>query len=203
MAIGLRERKKQETRQEIFEAAQRLFGRHGFDKVTVAAVAREADVSEMTVFNHFPTKEDLFYEGMQVFEEQLLEAVRNRPRGDTALDAFRRRVLEGASSLEARGRAEAIVRAGRIIASSPSLRARESQIVDDYTRRLAELLPGDVEASVAAATLMAAHRALVAWTRRRAAAGDRGPALAEGFRRQARRAFGRVERGLGDYAIKA
>jgi len=200
---GLRERKKQQTRQDIFDASQRLFARHGFEKVTVAAIARAANVSEMTVFNHFPTKEDLFYGGMQDFEEQLIEAVRTRRRGQTALDAFRYRVLEGASTLDSPERAEAIVRSGRVIAASPSLQARERQIVDVYTERLAELLPGDVEAAVAAAALMAAHRALVVFTRRQAAAGERGPALAGAFRTQAGRVFGRLERGLGGYAARA
>ena len=201
--IGLRERKKQQTRQQIFEVSQRLFARRGFDKVTVADIAQGANVSEVTVFNYFPTKEDLFYAGMQVFEERLVEAVRDRPSGESALRAFRRRVLEGAASLEAGERADAIVRAGRIIASSHSLQSRERQIIDQYTARLADLLPGDIEAKVAAATLMAAHRALVAYIRERAAAGRRGRSLAEDFRKQARRAFGRLERGLEDYAVRA
>ncbi len=197
---GLRERKKQRTREDIFDASQRLFARRGFDSVTVADVAREANVSEMTVFNHFPTKEDLFYAGMQFFEEQLVEAVAKRPPGESALDAFRRRVLLGASNLALPQRAEAILRAGRIIASSPSLQARELQIVDEYTERLAAALSAGVEARVVAASLMAAHRALVAYTREQIAAGRRGPGLAEDFRRRARRVFGRLERGLGDYA---
>lgn len=197
---GLRERKKQRTREDIFDASQRLFARRGFDSVTVADVAREANVSEMTVFNHFPTKEDLFYAGMQFFEEQLVEAVAKRPPGESALDAFRRRVLLGASNLALPQRAEAILRAGRIIASSPSLQARELQIVDEYTERLAAALSAGLEARVVAASLMAAHRALVAYTREQIAAGRRGPGLAEDFRRRARRVFGRLERGLGDYA---
>ena len=167
---GLRERKKQRTREDIFDASQRLFARRGFDSVTVADVAREANVSEMTVFNHFPTKEDLFYAGMQFFEEQLVEAVAKRPPGESALDAFRRRVLLGASNLALPQRAEAILRAGRIIASSPSLQARELQIVDEYTERLAAALSAGLEARVVAASLMAAHRALVAYTREQIAA---------------------------------
>jgi AcrR family transcriptional regulator len=201
--VGLRERKKQQTRRQIFEVSQRLFGRRGFEAVTVAEVAEAANVSEMTVFNYFPTKEDLFYEGMQVFEQGLVEAVRDRARGESALAAFRRRVLEGASNLDARERADAIVRAGRIIAASPSLQARERQIVDRYTERLADVLSGDIDAKVTAASLMAAHRALVAYIRERAGSGRRGPGLAEDFRRQARRAFGRLERGLGGYAVRA
>ncbi|TMD28420.1 MAG: helix-turn-helix transcriptional regulator, partial [Chloroflexi bacterium] len=62
--VGLRERKKQQTRQQIFEASQHLFARRGFAEVKVAEVAEAANVSEMTVYNYFPTKEDLFYAGM-------------------------------------------------------------------------------------------------------------------------------------------
>ena len=69
--LGLRQRKKQQTRQAIYEAARRLFAARGFDRITVAEVAREANVSEVTVFNYFPTKEDLFYAGMHFFEEEL------------------------------------------------------------------------------------------------------------------------------------
>ena len=209
MAAGLRERKKQKTREEIFEAARELFDKRGFESVTVAEVARAADVSQVTVFNYFPTKEDLFYAGMQFFEEQLLEAVRSRPPGEPAIKAFRRRVVEGAENLGARQRAETIVRSGRIIASSPSLVAREREIVERFTERLAELLaaetrskPDDVEPLAAAAAMMGTHRALVAYTRRRVLAGHRGTSLVDDFRTQARRAFARIEKGLEGYAVR-
>jgi AcrR family transcriptional regulator len=210
VSAGLRERKKQQNRQAIFDAARRLFDRRGFDGVSVAEIAREADVSEVTVFNYFPTKEDLFYGGMEFFEEQLLEAVRNRPRGESALKAFRRRVAEGAANLAARDRVEAIVRSGEAIGASPALVAREREIVERYTRSLAAILaaetgadPDDVEPVAAAAALMGAHRALVSYTRRRVLAGRRGRGLVEDFRTQTRRAFARLDRGLGGYAVKA
>jgi len=206
---GLRERKKQQTRQLIFDAAQRLFARRGFDRVTVAEIAREADVSEVTVFNYFPTKEDLFFGGLEAFEEQLVEAVRNRPRGESALKAFRRRVLEGGENLGDADRAAAIRRAGSSIGPSAALRARERDVVETYTRRLAEVLaaetrsdPDDVEPTVAAVAMMSAHRALVAHVREQVAAGKRGRALADDFKTQARRAFARIERGLGGYAVR-
>src|SRR5580700_4913701 len=78
---GLRERKKQRTRQLIAETARALFVERGFDAVPVAEVARHADVSEATVFNYFQTKEDLVFQGMQAFETEMLDAVRNRPAG--------------------------------------------------------------------------------------------------------------------------
>ena len=55
----------------------------------------------------------------------------------------------------------------------------------------------------AAAAMMSTHRALVAYTRTRVLAGHRGARLVEDFRTQARRAFARLERGLGDYAVRA
>ena len=58
---GLRERKKRQTREAIAQAAMALFVARGFDAVTVADVARAADVSEKTVFNYFPAKEDLVF----------------------------------------------------------------------------------------------------------------------------------------------
>src|SRR5437868_14238818 len=117
---GLRERKKQQTRQQIFEAARKLFAERGFDAVTVADIARLADVSEVTVFNYFPNKEDLFFAGMQFFEEQLLQAVRMRPRGEPAIRALKRRLLESVDSLGDRGRIAQILKAGDATRSRPA-----------------------------------------------------------------------------------
>src|SRR2546426_12222848 len=111
---GLRERKKQQTRQLIFEAARKLFEAKGFDRVSVAEIARAADVSEVTVFNYFPTKEDLYYGGMQFFEEELIESVRGRPTGEAVIKAFRRPLLAGAPRLETRQSARAISTAAKL-----------------------------------------------------------------------------------------
>jgi AcrR family transcriptional regulator len=207
--LGLRERKKQQTRQEIFDAARRLFAERGFDAVTVAEVARAANVSEVTVFNYFPSKEDLFYGGMQFFEEQLLEAVRTRPRGESPLKALRRRLLDSAEDLRSKERIDAILKAAATVSASPSLVARERDIVERYTQRLAELLAaetgvdaGEVEPLAVAAALFGAHRALVAYVRKRVLAGGRGAALVEDARAQIRRAYARLDRGLGDYDIR-
>lgn len=210
ISTGLRERQKQQTRQLIFETASRLFAERGFDAVTVAEVARAADVSEMTVFNHFPTKEDLCFAGMEFFEERLLDAVRGRAEGVSALEAFRRLVIDGCSRLAAEESAEVIAKAAALISGSPSLEVREREIVARYTQRLAELLaletgagPSDVEPWGVASALMGAHRALVAYVRGSALAGRRGPELAATARSQARRAFARLDSGLADYATRS
>jgi len=206
---GLRERKKQQTRVLIAQAANRLFAERGFDAVTVAQVAQAANVSEVTVFNYFPTKEDLFYGGMQFFEERLLEAVRERMPGESVLEAFRRPVLEGLKRLASDEPAEVIAAAGRLISASPTLEAHEREIVARYTRLLAELLaeeagarPGDVEAIGVASALMGVQRALVGYVRSSVLAGRRGPRLVADARSQAVRGFGRLEKGLAGYGRK-
>jgi AcrR family transcriptional regulator len=208
--LGLRERKKQRTRGLIFETAARLFAERGFDAVTVAEVARAADVSEVTVFNYFGSKEGLFFGGMEFFEERLLSAVRERAPGESVLAAFRRPVLDGFDGLAADERAAVIALVARLISGSPALRVRELEIVGRYTRQLADLLSQDegasaatVEAAVVANALMGAHRALVEYVRGRVLAGRRGRPLAAEARSQAVRAFSRLESGLASYAIRS
>jgi AcrR family transcriptional regulator len=206
---GLRERKKQQTRELIAEAARRLFADRGFDAVTVAQVAQAANVSEVTVFNYFPTKEDLVYGGMQFFEEKLLAAVRDRGPGESVLDAFRRPVLEGLKPLAADERTEVIAAAASLISASLALAAHEREIVARYTRLLAEQLAkeagtelGDVEAFAVASALMGVQRALVEYVRNSILAGRSGPRLVSDARSQAMRGFGRLEKGLADYRRK-
>jgi AcrR family transcriptional regulator len=207
--MGLRERKKEQTRHAIGETARRLFAERGFDAVTVAEVARAADVAEATVFNYFPTKEDLFYSGMVAFEAELVQAVGDRPPGESAIAAFRRFIVAGADRLAAEEVAETISAAGRIVTASPTLLAREREIVERYTEELARVLAeetgaaaDDLEPRAAAGALMSAHRALVAQVRGAVLAGTRGPELAALARTQATRAFDVLERGLGGYAVR-
>jgi AcrR family transcriptional regulator len=207
--VGLRERKKRQTRQLIAETAMRLFGERSFDAVTVAEVARAADVSEGTVFNYFPSKEDLFYDQMESFEEALLEAVRERAPGESVLAAFRRFVLERSGRLAAEETADVITTAARLVAASPALQAREREIVDRSTRSLAALIAEETGASntdteplTVATALMGAQRALTALVHMSVLTGDRGPKLAAKVRAQGRRAFARLEHGLSDYAVR-
>jgi len=205
--IGLRERKKQQTRQAILEAASSLFDERGFETVTVAEVAQAADVSEGTVFNYFPTKEDLFYGQMEDFEATLLEAIRDRPAGQPVSKAFARALLERSSRLASEDRAELIAKAARTIDASPSLQAREREVVEHTTRSLAALLAEetaaratDAEPLAVAAALTGVQRALTVYVRASILAGRSGPKLAADVRAQARRAFARLDAGLADYA---
>jgi AcrR family transcriptional regulator len=212
--MGLRELKKRQTRQQIAETAWRLFTDRGFDRVTVAEVARAAQVAEATVFNYFATKEDLFYWRLEAFEARLLEAVRSREAGEPVLAAFRRHLLQRGGLLgqvEA-GDQEALQRlrtVSRMIAASPALLAREQQALARTADALAGLLAaetgaadGDVRAHVAANALIGVHRALIDCTRRRVLADDRLDRLAADVHRAGQRAFALLEHGLGGYAAK-
>jgi AcrR family transcriptional regulator len=208
MTTGLRERKKQQTRELIAQTARRLFLERGFDHVPVAEIARAADVSEKTVFNYFPRKEDLVYFQLEAFEEELLAAVRDRAGGESVLDAFSRFVLQRRGLLaepdpEAAERLAALT---RMITESPALLAREREIFERYTDSLARLLaeetgaaPDDVEPRVVATALMGVHRALVDFTRRRIVAAERNPRLHRRVRAQGRRALETLGRGLEGY----
>ncbi len=209
----LRERKKQQTRQAIAAAAFEMFAERGFDAVTVAAVARRADVSEATVFNYFPTKEDLVYGRLAEFEEALVRTVRERAPGRSVIAAIGAFLLEQRGLLGAGdpGSHARLVTVNRIIAASPSLLARERQIYDGYTRTLAAVIAEqrgvdpddveswDVESWVVANAIIGVHRGLVEYVRRNALAGRTGSSLARRVRAEAERALAVLDRGLAGY----
>jgi AcrR family transcriptional regulator len=207
--LGLRERKKRQTRQAIAEAAKRLFLERGFEQVSVAEVARAADVSEQTVFNYFPTKEDLVFERMGTFEDELLAAVRERPEGETPLHAFVQFILDRSDSAMAGDGRRRVAELTRLVSVSPSLMARERQIVATYTDALAASLaeesgaaPYDIEPRLAAEAMMAFHRSLIDFARRRASSRKRSADLAAEIRKAGERALTLLESGLGQYAVR-
>src|SRR5436305_13470184 len=121
--VGLREAKKLHTRQAIANEAMRLFVTRGFDAVTVAEVAEAAGVSEKTVFNYFPAKEDLVFPEGGARWEVLLESIRERPPGTSLVTPFRHATHELLDHV-ASGDVEQIVARPRLAMASPALRGR-------------------------------------------------------------------------------
>jgi len=202
--LGLRERKKLRTRQLISETAVRMFAERGFDAVPVAAVARAAEVSEATVFNYFPTKEDLIYQGMEAFEDELLGAVRDRPAGESIVAAFGRFVLQPRGFLAApdQDRARFLIAVSTMIADSPALQAREREILARYTASLAALID-DLRPWVVARALIGTHQSLIAFVRRHLADGSVDHvALAQEVWARGRQALDLLEQGLAGYGAK-
>ncbi|MFE2252218.1 TetR/AcrR family transcriptional regulator, partial [Streptomyces lavendulae] len=92
--LGLRERKKQRTRQTISEAALRLFLSRGFDDVSIVEIAEAAEVSKRTLFTYFPTKEDLVLQQFADHEDESARVVRARPAGTSPLAALHAHELD-------------------------------------------------------------------------------------------------------------
>jgi AcrR family transcriptional regulator len=215
MEPGLRERKKEQTRQLIADTARRLFAERGFEAVTVAEVARAAHVAEKTVFNYFPTKEELFYSRLEAFEEELLDAVRERAPGESIPAAVRGFLMGQGGVLAMRSpggdeeATEQLRTVTRVITESPALLARERQVFASYAEALAALIAeetgarrGAIEPQVAANALLGAHRALIDYVRARALAGAPASQVAREVRARAKRAFDLLDEGLGEYGVK-
>ncbi|MCZ9346495.1 TetR/AcrR family transcriptional regulator [Streptomyces sp. TRM76130] len=137
MAEGLRERKKRQTRQYISDVATGLFLARGFDAVTVAEVARAADVSVNTVYNYFPAKEDLFLDRSRGVIDRLARWVRGRRAGESAAAAVLRELREEVESVSPRiGLMAGYAEFMRVIEDSPALRSRLWAIGQEVLRTL-------------------------------------------------------------------
>jgi len=183
---GLRERKKRQTRAAIAAAAAKLFARNGFEAVTVAQVARAADVSEQTVFNYFPSKDDLVFDQDDELQAQLVALVRELPAG-ASLTAAMRAHLE--RLLKAAGRPGERDDRGmvRLIAGSPALQARARAMFERHAEALADALAArtgadarDLRPRTAAHALVSVqHATLRAFGERLLAGEERGRVAAE------------------------
>ncbi|MBL1107791.1 TetR family transcriptional regulator [Streptomyces sp. 5-8] len=209
-AMGLRERKKLQTEMRIYRVAVDLFAERGFDEVSVQQIADAAEVSKMTVFNYFGTKEELVFKPMVEHFSDAARAVRERMPGESAVGAVRRQFL---AMVERRDPSIGLHgdpfarRIRAVIMATPVLRERAYVESEKGARELADLLTeetGDPTlALIAAATLATARSALVEEHHRRIDAGESVGEVAADAVERARRAFDLVEKGLKDYAVRA
>ncbi|MFG3254647.1 TetR/AcrR family transcriptional regulator [Streptomyces sp. NPDC048172] len=196
---SLRARKKRETRQRISDVATGLFAERGFDAVTVSEVARAADVSAMTVFNHFARKEDLFLDRIPEAVELFTGAVRDRSPGETPLAALRRMLLRLADEGHPLGALhDSGPRFARVVLDSAALRARAREGVEEIETALAEALreAGEPDPRLTAALAVAAYRAVFTGTVARMLAGASPAGLADEHRARLDGAFDALERAV-------
>jgi AcrR family transcriptional regulator len=90
---GLRERKKQRTREAIARAAHELFVERGYHATTLPDIAQAADVSTRTIFAYFPSKEDILFSDFPLIKDALAQALAERPEGEDALETVREFIL--------------------------------------------------------------------------------------------------------------
>jgi AcrR family transcriptional regulator len=202
---GLRERKKRATREAIAAAAMRLFAERGFDEVTVAGIARAADVSEKTVFNYFPAKEDLVFSRGADRQAALIAALRECPRGVPLTEPFRRLTHAFLDTLEAEPLDDLTV-VPRLVAGSSALRERlflgwerEIEVLAPVLAEQAGVPEHDLVARVVARSLAWAHRLVFRAALEGLVAGRPRGELAAELRVQADRAYDQLERGLATY----
>ncbi|WP_377323656.1 TetR/AcrR family transcriptional regulator [Pimelobacter simplex] len=200
--LGLRERKKQETRRRITDAAIELFAERGFEQVPVADIAAAADVSTATVFNYFPAKEDLIYDGMASFNETLLAAVRDRAEGVGVVAAFRAHVVQpqGVLADPASPVLPGLARIARIVRDSPSLQARERLEADRAVTALHALLADEIDDDLrcwtVASALVGTTRGMTRQVQEAAAAGTVDARMARRLLASAGAALDVIETGL-------
>ena len=202
---GLRERKKRAARETITAAAWRLFAERGFDHVTVAEVAAAAQVSEKTVFNHFPTKEDLAFAGREQGLMQLVADIRERPPGTPVLDVFRALTATVIDVLVARGDEE-LLTAAKIIRHSPTLQERltagwesGAAVVTAAVAETSGAADGDLVPGIVARTLWYTHRSIFLVALHGLLAEEDREQLVARLRVAAEEAYGQLAAGFEDY----
>ncbi|MEV1172224.1 TetR/AcrR family transcriptional regulator [Nonomuraea sp. NPDC049784] len=205
MEEGLRERKKRETRQRIADIAMGLFMAKGFDNVTVAEIARTADVSVNTVFNYFSTKEDLFADRLDLAIDLAPRVVREREPGESVVRAFRRDFLD---AIDTRGWRYGLNLGtdvfARIVGEAPSLVAKLRELHEQRENALARELVDELESDadditprLAATHILNTTRILTHYAVRRLLAGEDWESIEPDLRAQAEKAFDLLESGIG------
>lgn len=188
---GLRERKKQRTRQAIQREALRLIREQGYDETTIEQIAAAADVSPSTFFNYFPTKEDVVL--TDEYDPVVARAFLARPAGESLVESFRAVVAEIAELMD-RDRDLILMRL-QLMTEVPELRARIWDSLIEAQQLLVHLMaqrsnqdPKGLELRVGAIMLVAAmYEAGVEW----AGGGGR-----ESFAAVCERAIALAQRGL-------
>ena len=171
-AESRRSRKKSRTRTDLIEAGAALFAANGFDETTTTDIAERADVSQRTLFRHFPTKESLLYGDMDDLRLELRSAFQARPPSEPIMASVREAVSSLADNFE-RNRARRLLQ-GRLAASYPSVSAYsratlqaewEREIVDAVAAALGvDSMVDPRPEMVAGATMSAIRHATRRWT---------------------------------------
>ncbi|GAA0539329.1 helix-turn-helix domain-containing protein [Saccharopolyspora thermophila] len=205
--LGLREAKKQETRQLISDRATQLFLAQGFERTTIAEIAEAARVAKKTVTNYFARKEDLVFDRQDEFVSSLARAVAARQPGESALSSLRR-ACEAAIAEQDPVAGFAGLEFSRMIAESPTLVTCLRTLHDQREQALADALAdavgepaSDITVRTAAALLGAVHRTLFQRIQELTLAGHPNHEIAATLAPEAARAFDLLEPGLADFAV--
>ncbi|MEV7940225.1 MULTISPECIES: TetR family transcriptional regulator [unclassified Kitasatospora] len=204
--MGLRERKKERTRETIAATAIRLFLDRGFDQVSITEIAEAAEVSRRTLFAYFPTKEDLVLQRFADHESEAARTVRARPAGQPPLEALRAAMLDALARRDPNtGLCDdpEVMAFLRMIVETESLAARIIRYAARGSDELAEaLLEADVDpldARLVATQVIVVQRELAVMNQERLADGTSADDHYPEAVRAAERAFALLRDGLGQH----
>jgi AcrR family transcriptional regulator len=159
---GLRERKKQRTRQTIVDAAFDLFEERGFDGTTIADIAEAAEIAPRTFFSYFPSKDDVVFHDFEERYAMVASWFRDREPGTNAIDALRAGIAGTVGQLDATQLREKRCR-NRMVRENESLAAHSDHLKGKFAELLAEAVaddlgdaPGDLRPRLVAAATAAA-----------------------------------------------
>jgi AcrR family transcriptional regulator len=162
---GLRERKKQQTRERVRREAYRLFTEQGYEATTIDQIAEAAEISPSTFFRYFPTKEDVVIQ--DEYDPALAEALRSRPAGEPIIEAILYALKGPLGKLLEQDREELLLRT-RISFTDPAIRARAVAEQERSEQALAAVIAersgrkaGDLDVKCAAAAIIAVFTTLV------------------------------------------
>ena len=154
---GLRERKKQNTRETIARVALQLFAERGYEHTTLAEIADAADISRRTIFAYFETKEDILFSDVPALLEQLGQTLEQRPPGSTTVDALRDFLTSGVPMDDrAMLRAKIIHTDERLRLSKRARFARVEELIAESIATDLHAGPDDVRPPLVAASITAA-----------------------------------------------
>jgi AcrR family transcriptional regulator len=160
--VGLRERKKQRTREAIVEAAFELFAERGFDGTTIAEIADAADIAPRTFFSYFPSKDDVVFHDFEEKHAMVASWLHDREPGVNTIDALRAGIASSMGEVDPAGLREKRLRK-RLVRENESLAAHSEHLKGKFAELLAEAVaqdlggaPGDLRPRLVAAAAAAA-----------------------------------------------
>ncbi|MFJ1933298.1 TetR family transcriptional regulator [Kitasatospora sp. NPDC088160] len=204
--MGLRERKKERTRETIAATAIRLFLDRGFDQVSITEIAEAAEVSRRTLFAYFPTKEDLVLQRFADHESEAARTVRARPAGQPPLEALRAAMLDALARRDPNtGLCDdpEVMAFLRMIVETESLAARIIRYAargsDELAEALLEAGVDPLDARLVATQVIVVQRELAVMNQERLADGTSADDHYPEAVRAAERAFALLRDGLGQH----
>jgi AcrR family transcriptional regulator len=143
ITAGLRQRKKERTREAIVDAALALFAERGFESTTVADIAAAADIAPRTFFGYFPAKEDVVFHDFDAVHDALRLRLRDREPGETAIDAMRAWIAGLVAQADFKDERERCRH--QIVRDTPALQDRDRALLGRFEGLIAEAVAADLD----------------------------------------------------------